>query len=265
MYSICKPCLVSPNISLCHKSDRVGGKKLVIFFDTLHVQATSLTKAMFLRASALLKRKERTADLPKYQINAKFLFCLPFLLINTEVHPYQLRLSLNPESSLEDVRIRKSWPQNHCAEPDKLLSCISSPCIQAQLLPANLNFQEQSGNKQTGWAENLPLRHCKIMLLIKEVMKLGLFSFPVKKILKFNFSKLNFRNSTFQHFHPSIFSVHLVVAQPFENLLFQGRQDHHPLSWEWLIALTAEWEGQDWSSSESEGRSTETTRCPSDC
>lgn len=192
MYSICKPWLVSPNTSLFHESDRVGGKNLVVFFETLHVQATSLITAMFLRASTLLKSKERRADLPKYQINAKFLFCLPFLLINTEVHPYQLRLSLNPESSLEDVRIRKSWPQNHCAEPDKLLSCISFPCIQAQLLPANLNFQEQSGNKQIGWAENLPLRRCKIMLLIKEVMKLGLFSFPVKKNLKIQLFKIKF-------------------------------------------------------------------------
>lgn len=110
---------------------------------------------------------------------ASFYFVFNFCSFIQEYIHTNWDISLNQQSSLGDVRIRKSWPQNHCVEPDRLLSCFFFPCTQAQLLPANLNFQEQNGNRQTGWAESLPLTCCKIMLLIKEVMELGLLSLTI--------------------------------------------------------------------------------------
>ena len=50
-----------------------------------------LSKATFPRASSQLNIVERKADLPKYQIHGKFLFCFQFLFFHTGVYPHKLR------------------------------------------------------------------------------------------------------------------------------------------------------------------------------
>lgn len=62
----------------------------------------------------------------------------------------------------------------------------------------------------------------------------------------------------------ALLAGHPDTGYRFENFhLFQ--EDKTSLSSESLGALTAEWEECDQSASESDGRSTETTSCPSDC
>lgn len=119
-------------------------------------------------------------------------------------------ISLNQEGSLEDVRIRKSWPPNHRAELDKFeLHFLSLNSSSAAVHQSEL--EAQNGNTQTGWAENPPLECCKIMLLTKDGMELGLLSWPTKKTKQKKPLNFSFQNPIFQiqlshgSIHPSIY------------------------------------------------------------
>ena len=62
---------------------------------------------MFLKGSSEVKSVERKVDLPKYKIHGSFYFIFNFCSLIEKYTQANGHISLNQESSLEDVHIRK--------------------------------------------------------------------------------------------------------------------------------------------------------------
>lgn len=109
-------------------------------------------------------------------------------------------------------------------------NCISFPCTQAQLLPASLHSQEQSGWKYTNRLSRKPTNKTLQNHAIHQGGNGVRVTFLANKKKKKKNLKFNFQNSTFQHIHPSTHIFRTSCSIHFWELLpFQRRQDHDAL------------------------------------